>query len=373
MYIHVRGVGFNMCSWLLQFICAADRCHYSFKGGLVKAWTGATRCWSLEKACAADSWRQTSGAAASLTLVCGAGTFWGTFPSKSSVVFYLLMLGLGTFVDFYLREIGPRTFVDLYLPAIGLCTTWSSSWTPSCWCSGCALLGLLPPGGLVPAPTSTCWWSGCSSLGLLLRPLRPGALRLAALRLGALRPGLRLRGLLRPRALRLGLHRPGALLLATISSAASSTGYDSLRDSNIPVFNGALADYREYRHRIKLYMGKMKLLKREAEGMLNMLGSLSGTAWKLMENYDLADAEKPDALDRILKVLDKAFEYDSRVQLPQDFDKFFTHLHRRPGQTLLQYVTDFDKCYRKMEDHKISRPGAVQGWHLMRRAGLTKE
>ena len=92
-----------------------------------------------------------------------------------------------------------------------------------------------------------------------------------------------------------------------------------------------------------------------------------------MESYDLADAEKPDAIDRILKVLDKAFEYDSRVQLPQDFDKFFTHLHRRPGQTLLQYVTDYDECYRKLEDHKISLPGAVQGWHLMRRAGLTKE
>ena len=61
-----------------------------------------------------------------------------------------------------------------------------------------------------------------------------------------------------------------------------------------------------------------------------------------MESYDLADAEKPDAIDRILKVLDKAFEYDSRVQLPQAFDKFFTVLHRRPGQTLLQYVTDFD-------------------------------
>ena len=104
--------------------------------------------------------------------------------------------------------------------------------------------------------------------------------------------------------------------MATMSSAASSTGYDSLRDSNIPVSNGALADYREYRRRIKLYMGKMKLLKREAEGVLNMLGSLSGTAWKLLENYDLADVEMPDAIDRILKVLDKAFEYDSRVQLP---------------------------------------------------------
>ena len=157
------------------------------------------------------------------------------------------------------------------------------------------------------------------------------------------------------------------------TAASSSTGHDSLRDSNIPAFNGTLSEYREYRRRIKLYMGKMKLLKREAEGILNMLSALSGTAWKLMESYDLSDAEKPDALDRILKVMDKAFGHDSRVQLPQDFDKFFTHLHRRPGQTLLQYVTDYDECSRKLEDHKISLPGLVQGWHLMRRAGLSKE
>jgi hypothetical protein len=99
----------------------------------------------------------------SLTLVCGAGTFWGTSSSSSSVVFYLLTLGLGTFVDFYLREIGPCTFVDLYLPVIGHCTTWSSSWTSSCWCSGRALLGLLPPDGLVLALTSTCWRLGFAS------------------------------------------------------------------------------------------------------------------------------------------------------------------------------------------------------------------
>ena len=90
------------------------------------------------------------------------------------------------------------------------------------------------------------------------------------------------------------------------TAALSSTGYDTLRDSNIPAFNGTLSEYRAYRRRIKLYMGKMKLLKREAEGIVNMLSALSGTAWKLMESYDLSDAEKPDAPDCILKVMDKA-------------------------------------------------------------------
>lgn len=160
----------------------------------------------------------------------------------------------------------------------------------------------------------------------------------------------------------------------TASTAGGSTGYgDTVRDSQIPVFSGALGDYKEYRRRIRLYMSKMKLLKREAEGALNMLGSLNGTAWKLLENFDLAEAEKPDAIEKILKILDKAFEYDNRVQLPQDFDRYFTMLQRKPGQTLLQYVTDYDECYRRLEDHKISLPGPVQGWHLLRKAGLSRE
>jgi len=59
------------------------------------------------------------------------------------------------------------------------------------------------------------------------------------------------------------------------STAASSTGPDTLRDSNIPTFNGTLSEYREYRRRIKLYMGKMKILKREAEGF--------STCWERLE------------------------------------------------------------------------------------------
>ena len=92
-------------------------------------------------------------------------------------------------------------------------------------------------------------------------------------------------------------------------------------------------------------MTKMKLFKHETEGLLNMLGSLQGTAWKPLENFDLAEAEKPDAIDKVLKTLDKAFEYDNSVQVPQDFDRYFTMLQRKPGQTLLQYVTDYDDCY----------------------------
>ena len=141
----------------------------------------------------------------------------------------------------------------------------------------------------------------------------------------------------------------------------------------MPLFSGAPSDYREWRKRITLYMTKMKLLKRETEGVLNLISSLSGTAWKVVEAFPLEDVEKGDAFNRLMKLLDKAFEYDNRVQLPGDFDKYFSGFQRHSGQTLLDYCTLYDELYNRLADHKVTLPNQVQGWHLLRRAGLTRE
>ena len=164
-----------------------------------------------------------------------------------------------------------------------------------------------------------------------------------------------------------------------VSTAGSSNPtLDSLstRDSFIPLFSGQHGDYKEWRKRIRIYMMRMNMTKRGHEAILNLVGSLTGVAWKVAEAYDLEDLEKKPAEDhfnRLLKLLDAAFEYDSRVQLAADFDRYFVTLQRRPGQTLLQYVTEHDECLRRLSDHKIDLPKAVQGWHLLRKAGLTRE
>ena len=158
-----------------------------------------------------------------------------------------------------------------------------------------------------------------------------------------------------------------------MSSAAGSSDYAVTKDNYVPLFSGAPSDYREWRKRITVYMAKMKLLKREAEGVLNLISSLTGTAWKLVETFPLEDVEKSDAFSKILKQLDKAFEYDSRVQLPGDFDKYFSGFQRHGGQTLLDYCTQHDELYNRLADHKVTLPSQVQGWHLLRRAGLTRE
>ena len=110
----------------------------------------------------------------------------------------------------------------------------------------------------------------------------------------------------------------------TPSSAANGPLSDAsnTRDSFIPLFSGQPSEYREWRKRISLYHYKMKLSKRPGESVLNIVGSLTGSAWRLLEDFDIADAEKETAFQDILKILDKHFQYDDRVQLPSDFDSY---------------------------------------------------
>ncbi len=164
--------------------------------------------------------------------------------------------------------------------------------------------------------------------------------------------------------------------MASTTSSNPVLDSTSTRDSFIPLFNGQHGDYKEWRKRIKIYMMRMNMTKRGHEAILNLVGSLTGIAWKVAESYDLEDLEKKkpeEHFDKLIKLLDSAFEYDNRVQLPADFDRYFVGLQRRPGQTLLQYVTEHDECLRRLSDHKIDLPRAVQGWHLLRKAGLTRE
>ena len=69
----------------------------------------------------------------------------------------------------------------------------------------------------------------------------------------------------------------------------------STKDSYIPLFSGAPSDYKEWRKRLTIYVMKMRMAKREAEGLLSVIGSLTGRAWKLLGNFPIEDIEKTGA------------------------------------------------------------------------------
>ena len=157
------------------------------------------------------------------------------------------------------------------------------------------------------------------------------------------------------------------------SGAKKDLEVQSLKDNFIPLFDGTPSAYREWRKRIMIYARKMQLQKREGEAVLNLLSSLQGSAWRILEDYDLEKAESSGAMNEILAILDKSFKYDTKVELPADFAAYFETLGRRGGQTLLQFVTEHDECLRRIQKHGVDIPSAVQGWHLLAKANLSRE
>ena len=45
------------------------------------------------------------------------------------------------------------------------------------------------------------------------------------------------------------------------------------------------------------------------EPVYNLLGSLTGTAWKVVEQLEDAQIEADDTFEKILKLLDQSFQY----------------------------------------------------------------
>ena len=163
--------------------------------------------------------------------------------------------------------------------------------------------------------------------------------------------------------------------MASSSGKAESSGpaVDVIKDSYIPIFNNRPGDYREYRARVMLYKQKMDLQKRPKEATINLLTSLTDIAWRQVEHLATSAPEAADGFDQVLRVLDKTFKYDDRVEMPKAIDRFFYQLGRRNEQTLMSYTADYREAYRDLQKHKITLPDAVCAWILLKKSGLSAE
>ena len=157
------------------------------------------------------------------------------------------------------------------------------------------------------------------------------------------------------------------------SSEGQTVGVETMKDTYIPIFNNSPGDYKEWRSRINLYRRKLDLQGKSKEAMINLLTSLSGVSWKQVEHNVENFIEDKDGFDKVLAVLDKAFKYDDRVEMPRALEKFFYTMGRRGDQTLMAYCADHREALRQLEKHGITTPDNVVGWLLLRRSGLTLE
>ena len=145
------------------------------------------------------------------------------------------------------------------------------------------------------------------------------------------------------------------------------------KDNYIPKFENTTASYKEWRKRIALYGRRMKQQNRSTEVGLNVLSTLTGASWRQCEDLSLDLLEKENGLDVILQRLDKQWQYDEKVEMPEAFEKYFFKMNRQPGQTLLVYCTECAQALRELTKYEVKIPDEVAGWLLLRRSGLTKE
>ena len=59
--------------------------------------------------------------------------------------------------------------------------------------------------------------------------------------------------------------------------------------------------------------------------------------------------------------------------MPEAFERFFFKVMRKPGQSLLEFCTDFNQALRELLKFKIDLPQEVSGWLMLRRAALIRE
>ena len=142
-----------------------------------------------------------------------------------------------------------------------------------------------------------------------------------------------------------------------------------------PAFDGSPPKYREYRRRALLFRRKMVLEKRGNVAALTLMGALTGAAWEAVESIDESKLETEDGsgVDVILGLLDIAFKYDDRTELPHAFENYFFKSGRYPREALIDYVQRFRQARNRVEEFKITMPPEVHGWLLLRRSRIRAE
>ena len=145
------------------------------------------------------------------------------------------------------------------------------------------------------------------------------------------------------------------------SASASVVGSSEVvRDSFIPLFDGKPTSYREYPQRLVLHYKKMKLNKRPIEVTINLLTSLTGTAWRQVQHLAESASETEDGFQQVLDALDKASStmivWRCRGLWTSSFTVFIVVLTRPSLPTAEIIVKHFAK-FRNMGSASRSRSG----------------
>eukprot|EP00975_Prorocentrum_lima_P024219 5096758-Prorocentrum_lima.AAC.1 len=87
----------------------------------------------------------------------------------------------------------------------------------------------------------------------------------------------------------------------------------------------------------------MKAEGKQAVSGVNLLSGLTGKAWSVVESLDPSKLVEEEETKNMMSLLDEAFLYDERTQLPREIEHFFQKLVKERNESLLSFSTCFQQ------------------------------
>ena len=104
-----------------------------------------------------------------------------------------------------------------------------------------------------------------------------------------------------------------------------------------------------------------------------MLSQLQDVAWEATEGLDYDDMElSDDPFKPLVAILDKLFQHEEEVELPERCQEFFEKFARERGEELQAYLVRHQSMLRKLKELAVDIPPLLAGWHLLQRSGVPR-
>ena len=133
--------------------------------------------------------------------------------------------------------------------------------------------------------------------------------------------------------------------------------------------------YRSFRRRLDLFSRQCRKRGQGValEGGYLVLSQLQDVAWEATEGLDYDDMElSDDPFKPLLVILDRLFQHEEEVELPERCQEFFEKFARERGEELQAYLVRHQSMLRKLKELQVDIPPLLAGWYLLQRSGVPR-
>ena len=117
----------------------------------------------------------------------------------------------------------------------------------------------------------------------------------------------------------------------------------------VPVFDGKLDQYRDYRKRALLYLNGLEDNKQSLAAP-RLISNLTGPAFECFRERDPANFRNDNGVLQMLAVLDERYQFTPEQELSDKLEDLFFRLRRRRGEETTSFTTRFETLLSKTED-----------------------